>query len=352
MSLNFPKFTLTDLAKTIQVYTTVDKTHRGLGRLAVFDTLSDIANRCVLVCGSSGTGKSAISDQVVDRAKRSKLKIDSVTVQGLRKISKILNYNEVSVCVDDLSKGQTEYTQFATVSAFSSLCYTGRIFKLSGQLELNIEGFRGCALINLQPLMLRKIVRLSEYETDIRDKCIRYYHLRFPIKENLNAPVFDKGLGWGYLQHFDLPFNHEESDYLDRAYDNFRYEFTKARAREHMNAYLNASAKFNDRIKVTRADMWLIWQLSRNFRIEPEIMNKYSLEGSRDIDPNLLPLITALATYKNPTIQELVYRYGVKATRMYEIVGELKDYCSIVRQKGIVVPTEATIKILEDIGEW
>jgi len=119
MKLNFPKQFEKDLEKSIKIYEEIEKTHKGLGKLALFEVLSDIANRCVLIIGCSGTGKSAISNVIHDKVNRSKLKIDAVTVSGLRRIAKLLNFNTCTVIVDDLSKGQTEYSQIATVSVFS-----------------------------------------------------------------------------------------------------------------------------------------------------------------------------------------------------------------------------------------
>jgi ABC-type dipeptide/oligopeptide/nickel transport system ATPase component len=314
--------------------------------------LSDLADRCLLVVGSSGTGKSVVSSELYERVDRSKLKLDSITVSGLAKIDKVLNYNNATIVVDDLSRGQTEYSQIATVSVFSALCYSHSITKLTGQLTLNIQGFRGSAIINLQPLLLRKIARLPEFETDIRDKVIRYYHLRFPIEDNIMPPKFPKGLKLNYLDAYNLPYDDLNHIYYKKAFDNFRLVFTKARAREHLNAYLNASARLNDRVRVNKSDMWLIWQLSKNFRLENQVLIKSSLEGARSLDENIIPLLSALATYKRPEIKELTYRFGIKKTRLYEIIASLSDYVVLVNSRGRVLPTKTTKDILEEAGEW
>jgi hypothetical protein len=331
-----------------QLYNDIESSHRGLGKLVLFDALSDIANRCTLVIGCAGTGKSRASDLIFEKCDRSKLKIDSVTVSGLRKIQNALSWNFMSIVVDDLSKGQTEYSQIATVSVFSALCYTGQIVKLTGQLELSIQGFKGCALINLQPLLLRKIARLSEFETDIRDKAVRFYHLYFPINENIDKPR--TSVTYRYLKEFNL--NIRESDFEDDVFENFRYMFSKARAREHMNAYLNASAILNRRSEVTDADFELIYELSKIFRLEQYILVKRGLEGIRELDENVLPLLSAIATFKTPSIKELSFRFGIKKTRLYEIIQELTDYCILVKNSGKIIPTDYTKEILRECGVW
>jgi hypothetical protein len=331
-----------------QLYSDVENTHRGLGKLVLFNALSDIANRCTLIVGCAGTGKSRASDLIYDRCDRSKLIIDSITVSGLRKIQKILSYSFMTVVADDLSKGQTEFSQIATVSVFASLCYTGSIVKLTDRLELNIQGFRGCALINLQPLLLRKIARLPEFETDIRDKAIRFYHLYFPVVENIEKPK--TSVSYKHLKEFNL--NIRESDYEDEAIENFRYMFTKARAREHLLAYLNASAMLNRRSEVVDADFELIYELSKIFRLEQYILIKRSLEGARELDENILPLLSAIATFKTPSVKELSFRFGIKKTRLYEIIQDLTDYCILVKNSGKIIPTDYTKEILRECGVW
>jgi len=254
----------------------------------------------------------------------------------------------MSIVVDDLSKGQTEYSQIATVSVFSTLCYTGQIIKFTGQLELQIQGFRGSALINLQPLLLRKIARLPEFETDIRDKAIRYYHLYFPVNENIDKPK--TSVKYRYFKELNL--NVRESDFEDRVFENFRYMFSKARAREHMLAYLNASAILNGRGEVVDADFELLYELSKIFRLEQYILVKRGLEGVRELDENVLPLLSSIATFKTPSVKELSFRFGIKKTRLYEIIQELTDYCILVKNSGKIIPTDYAKEILRECGVW
>jgi len=337
-----------ELEIPLRILENVEKTHIGLGRLALFDVLSDIANRCTMIIGPSGSGKSVCTDVVYDMTERTKLKLDAITVSGLKKIQKALSNNTLTIVVDDLSKGQTEYSQIATVSVFSALCYAGSITKLTGQLELSIINFSGSALINLQPLLLKKIIKIPEFETDIRDKAIRYYHLRFPIQECLKRPSFDSMK----ITYPKEPKEVNGSKYFELALENFRYAFSKARAKEHLLAYLNASAELNKHPAINESDEWLIYQLTRCFRLEPVIFNKRDLEGSRYLNPNLIPLLTAISTYKKVQIKELVYRFGLSLKRLYEIINDLTEYVTIVKGKGLLIPTKTTIEILKEIGEW
>jgi len=340
-----------DLNKILEVYKEVESTHKGLGKLAVFELLCDSANKCLLVIGSAGTGKSAVAKSVYNNIKRDKVYYDAITIVGLKKIQDFLTENRVSILVDDLSKGYTEYSQLSTVVIFSELCYTGWFRKTTAQYDLNIYGFKGSCIINLQPLLLKRIVSDPTFETDIRDKAIRYYHMVFPIKENLDRPKID--INYDYVEYENVLIDHSiihNKMYKD-AYENFRYEFTKSRAKEHLNDLIKASALLNDRRKVTSGDLWLVRELSKNFRIEHEIFTKDELEGSRFINPNVLPLLSALNTYGKVSIRELCLRFQLKKRRIYQIINDLTEYCLIVKNHSYIVPTEYTKELLREIGE-
>ena len=349
--LHFHKRYRGDLEPLQAVYESVEETHRGLGRLALVEILCDAANKCLLVIGSSGTGKSAIMRSVYGKVKRNKMRYDALTLYGLRKLQKMLTNNRVSIFVDDLSKGLTEYSQLSTVLIMAELCYTGFFRKTTANLDLDITGFIGSAIINVQPKLFEKIIKAPEFETDIRDKAVRYYHLVFPVEENLDAPRIPIEWDYDYYDAIEIEASIRRLPMYRDALDNFRHEFTKARAREHLEDMLRASAVICGRTKVTKADVWLVRELSRNFRLELEIITKESLEGERILNADTLALLSAINTYRKPSITELCLRFQVKRARMYEILAEQGEYCYLVRNEGHVVPTERTVEILKEIGE-
>jgi len=350
--LLFPKQYSKELQITKNIYETVNKSHPSLGKLALMEVLSDIANKCLLVVGCSGTGKSAITKALEQKVRRHTLYVDAVTVQGLAKISKQLSNANITILVDDLSKGQTQYSQLATVLVFSELTYTGFYRKLTGSLVLEIFGFKGSAIINLQPLLLKKIIASPEFETDVRDKAIRYYHLHFPQQVNLNIPNIPIEIPSLEVRDYNIPEKVLKSELYKKALDNFEHEFTKARAREHLRHYLTASAKLNKRETITLADCWLIGELSKNFRLEMELFSKSDLEGERRLDVNVIPLLTALNTWKTPTIRDLCYRFSLKETRVRQIIEELHEYARQVKGHSKIFPTVEAKQLLQELGEW
>jgi len=350
--MQFPKKYSKDLETIINVYNNVHKTHPSLGKLAVTMLLSDVANKCLLVIGCSGTGKSSILRTIGKKVKRDKILIDAITVSGLEKIASKLNYANITVLIDDLSKGQTDYSQISTVMVFAELCYSGFFRKITGQMVLDIEGFSGSCIINLQPLLLRKLLKAPEFEADIKDKAIRYYHLHFPTQTNLDTP--DIGI--------EIPIMTEPKPALisdlikhelyQKGLNNFEYEFSTARAKQHFEDMLRASAFINHRDKVTEADLWLVYEISKTFLVELELFQKKDLEGARKLDTNIIPLLSAMNTWKTPTITDLCKRFGLKESRVYEILHNLHEYVRTIKGHSKIYPTIYTKDLLISLGEW
>ena len=332
------------------IFFSIEQSHIGLGKLFLFDYLCELANECLLVVGSPATGKSISTTTLFNYIPRAKLKLDAITVSGLRKIAKELSNNTVSIIVDDLSKGQTVYSQIATVSVLSGLVYSGTIVKITQQLNINIINFKGSAIINLQPLLLKKIINLDEFETDIRDKAIRYYHLHFPINEQITQPKLNNKLVFKYVDEH-LPLEIKDDKLLDDTLENFRYEFSKARAKEHMMKLLSASALANNRKKILDSDIKLLHHYSKLYRLENELFRKRHLEGKRKLNVDILPLISILNSYEKLTIDDLRIRFGLSKARTYEIISELSDYVLHLKGKSLLRPTEKTYAILKEIGE-
>jgi len=349
MKLRFPK----GLENLKRVYTEVEKTHKGLGTLTILEILCDASDRALLVVGTSGTGKSTVMNFINRVAKRTVFRQDSVTVNGLMRYKDLLDYNKLSILVDDIERGQTRYSWIMTVDALGSLAYSHTISKSTQQINLRIENCFCSAIMNCQPLILRAILTHPTFEASIRDKVIRFYHLKRPKKPNPKPIVVD--YTWEYLSKVkvDFPERLRKTKVYRDCIFNFKHEFTESRACEHLEALAKASALCNNRETVNKSDLKLIYQLSRNFKLELEIFYKKHLEGSRQLDIDLLPLMTVLASYsKFPTL-ELSLLYGVKKSQIYNILEKLSAYCYIIKNSGksYIIPTEESANLLKEIGE-
>jgi len=352
--LKFKPQYIDDLKPLYTFYKDIEKTHRGLGKLCVMMVLSDIANKCLFVVGISGTGKSRSMELISRLCNRAKFDIQGLTLNGLAKYQNVFNESRVTVLIDDLSRSQTDYSIVATAQVFTALTYSGSVRKTTGRIDISIRNFKGSAILLLQPVIYKKILENEMFEAEIRDKSIRYYHLRRPVKPNDN-PI-NAELDYKYLDEVivDLPPKLKRSRKYQRALHNFRHEHSIGRAEQHLDDYLKACALANGRLEVTKADLDLIEQLSRNFRFELSVFTKEELEGNRYLDPNMIALFSVLATHKKYPVSNLTFDFQVRKSRLYQILENLSEWCYTLKNsnRAYIVPSEEAIKVLKEIGEW
>jgi hypothetical protein len=240
-----------------------------------------------------------------------------------------------------------------TVCALGELVYSGYIRKFASGINLDIYGFSGSAIMNAQPLILRRVLRASEFETDIRDKVIRYYHIRRPIKVELEPP--SDNVDYNYLyKTMTISDDLAKSKLMRNGLELFRYEFSRARCKEHFYALVSASASINGRKEVDEADLWLVNELCKCFYLETELFSKRDLEGERQLDVNILVLLSVIATYKSYPFIDAMADFQIKQSRLYEILKDNERYVGIIknRDKKYIVPTKAGKDLLKMIGEW
>lgn len=344
-----------DLSAVRDMSDEVNKRDPGLGDMAVMSALGDIGNRSVLFIGISGTGKSTVAYWVRAHVRRNKIMPHGVTVNGLKAYAEQLDNNSTTIIVEDLSRSGTDYMQINTVAVLSGIVYTSAISKHNATLNLEITGMHGSALVYAQPLIMKKLVRVPEFESDISDKTLRYYHLVKPITPHpeddpLNPQLTD-GKPWGSIDRQKIKYDPMTAvKYWDRIIDNFTCEVSLARAIEHSQALMKASALLNGRESVTEADAWLIEFLSRDFRIEEEIYTKRELEGERYLDPNLLPLLTIMVTYRTPTVKLISKSFRLQQAQTYEIVKKLGLWVQL--NGGKLHATEKCTRLLKELGLW
>jgi len=75
------------------------------------------------------------------------------------------------------------------------------------------------------------------------------------------------------------------------------------------------------------------------------------LEGARELDSNLLPLLGLFITYGKFPLKELMRKYQVRKSQAYEILIRLDDYCDLVKNSSEVIPKPQTVALLKDVGE-
>ena len=344
-----------DLHLVAEMLAEIEKRDAGLGEGALISTLCDIGNRTLLFIGISGTGKSTIAYWVADHVKRNKIMEHGITVNGLKSYVEQLDNNSTTILVEDLSRSGSDYMQINTVAVLAGLVYTGSVSKHNATLQLAITSMKGSALIYAQPLIMKKLVKVPEFESDISDKTLRYYHLIKPTiphpEDDPQHPQLTDGKKWATIDRTKIEFDPAASaKYWDDIIDNFTCEVSLSRAIEHSQALIKASALFCGRTKTTEADAWLVRELSKNFRIEQEIYRKDSLEGERHLDQDLLPLLTILSSGRDkaPKVTDVAKAFRVKQAQTYEILKRLGTWVQL--NNGRLYPTTATKKLLREIG--
>lgn len=347
MTIKIPKEYAEDMKGIQELMNNIESTHPNLSEATVMNVLADIGNRSLLTIGISGTGKDTIANYIAACSQRNKIKPHGVTVNGLKAYQDQLSSNSTTMIVGDLAKSGSDYMQINTISVLCGIVYDHRIEKHNATLNLEIENVHASALMFAQPLILKKLVKVPEFESDIQDKTIRFYHLYKPTTPNM------VGLpdGKPYLSLDRKPIVYEPEaakKYWKDMMDNFEKEFSLSRAMEHATALMKASALYNGRNQVKEADAWLVYQLSKNFRIEEAIYTKRELEGERFLDANFLPLLTVLVTYREPTVQTLSKAFKLSEVRVYAILKEMGEW--VLLNKKELVPTKKTIELMKAIG--
>jgi hypothetical protein len=332
-----------------KIYEIVENSYPQLGKLVILETITATSNETLAVIGISGTGKSRALQIVKTLYQGQALLLDAITINGLEKISKKLDNNQKLLLIDDLSKGATDYAQIMTLMTLAELVYSKFVEKYTHSLELRISNFNGSAIINIQPLLYRKVLLAPEFETDIRDKTIRYFHMSLPRETNI-IPANDELNKMRRRIDFTTQVKIDTDNPLYRKIvSNFRNEHSLTRAEEHTIKLLRGIALLDNRTETKDIDYQLLYNYSKNFQVELEITEKKALEGLRKLDINIIAILTVINSYGKVKVDELCKIFQVKRSTMYNILAELGDYVILFQQKGLVLPTDKTKKLLKEV---
>lgn len=303
----------------------VEKTHKSLGDLVAVLQIAVKARKMVLVVSPSGCGKSTAMT-LIGKNTADSIMPDRLSIAGLCTMADKLTSFRSVVVVDDIATTQTDYARKTTITTLAALVYTHRIQSIMQGIEYTIEDFYGSALVGIQPILLRNLMLLEEWDASIQDKALRYYHLHRPISPSLSLPVikFDKGIDIDSINDFEPDYSNKNWQLLLALGDS---QWSKARSKEHLKDMLKAIAALEKRHDVIDADYILLSRLLKPMAIENIVVVKEQLEGERYLDNNLLALLAEYYTYNGEyALAQVAMDYKLSISQCYRIMQTQNGY--------------------------
>ena len=319
------------------VWEEVDKTHPKLGRGVVVAMLAVKARKLLLIVSPRGCGKSRISSFVGNSAPVHMTR-DRLSVAGLSTLQDELNGFEGVIVVDDIAKTQTAYARINTITTLAELVYSHYCSSNLAKMVYDIRDFYGSAIVNVQPVLLRKLVESNEWEASIQDKSIRFYHLHRPLNPNPDVPKVE--LTWGTnLAEVNPPRSAGAlSLQLQKVAEP---QWGRSRLFEHIGDLLRAAAALDGRKVVRPRDYHLLIDALKPMQVEALVMDKRDFESQRYLYSNKLAVMTEYITYGQFTLRQLADDYKVSQSQAYRLMNvELNDWRIVAKSPTTYAPSD------------
>ena len=325
----------------------VNKSHDSLGELVAILQIAVKARKMVLVVSPSGCGKSTAMSLIAQQTANS-IMPDRLSIAGLCAMADKLTSFKSVVVVDDIATTQTDYARKTTITTLAALVYTHRIQSIMQGIEYTIEDFYGSALIGIQPILLRNLMLLEEWDASIQDKALRYYHLYRPLSPTLTLPEvkIEKGLDIESIDNFEPDVKNSNWRKLMNLGDS---QWSRARTKEHLRDMLKAIAALEKRKVVIDNDYILLARLLKPMAIENIVVVKEQLEGERYLDNNLLALLTEYYTYGNEySLAQIALDYKLSLSQCYRIMQSQNGYWQqISKSPTLYAPSKKLVSMLK-----
>ena len=329
-----------------QVIEEVDKTHPHLGNPVAVAMLAIKAKKLLLIVSPRGCGKSRVTS-FVGLSYPNPMLEDRLSVAGLAALGGELNGYQGVLIVDDIAKTQTPYARITTVTTLAELVYSHYCKSHLQGSNFEISDFNGAALVNIQPILLKEIVKSTEWEASMMDKSMRYYHLYRPQEPNPEPPKIE--LDWGAATA-DVSAPELKGKLADELKSIGKCQWGLSRLREHIADLLRASAALDRRGKVTLADYRLLTNLLAPMRIESLVTDKQELEAQRYLASNQLAILTEFFTYGSFTLSQLAGDYHLSQGQCYKIMGRYtKEWVVVSKNPTTYAPTDELRKRLKGV---
>ena len=331
-----------------EIIKSVDKTHKRLGNMTAVNILGALAGKCVLNVAVAGTGKSTATNTVKQLFKDNVITFDSITRNGLKYYQKELNGFRGVVIIDDIGKIDTEYTRITTITTMAELTYSHEVKKSTNQIHLDISGFHGSALMNVQPVVMPRVVKRTDWDANIRDKTIRYYHLYRATEPTLTLPKvkLDSDIDITSVRPVK-----QDDPRLRALMAEYKGLWSKARALQHLRDLVRALAAVDGRKRVKDEDFALLAKILTPLKVEKYLLIKQDLEGKKTFRHNYMCLLTEFISYDVVTIDTICDNYGVSKATAYRILNIYHNEVLITPDKGqrVILPTPSMKKIIDEV---
>jgi len=325
----------------------INKTHPHLGNLAVMTMLSIKAKKMLIVVAPRGCGKSRISSFVGLSLENACLQ-DRLSVAGLSYLKDVFNGFQSVVVVDDIAKTQTPYARIATITTLAELVYSHYCKSALAGTHYEIENFFGSAVVNIQPVLLKELVKSDEWEASIQDKTIRYYHLYRPLVPNSMPPSIKINWGISLDNVKDYKLNGKLAKNLVSIGS---VQWGLARLQEHLVALLRASAALDGRSEVTQSDLLLLSKVLKPLVFENLVMSKRGFESERLLNANLLAILTEFITYGQFSLAQIASDYKISLSQCYRIMSQYRDdWVEISKSPTMYAPSKTLQEKLKKLG--
>lgn len=323
----------------------VNKTHPGLGRTVAALTCSVAARRCVLLVGPAGTGKSTALC-ALQNAFSPAMMPDSLTAASLKNIAEtITGYNGV-LLVDDMGK-EAWMTRLRTLVTITELVYGHFITRNTVNGNYTIDGFTGGAVLNIQPNLMHTVVKSAEWDANVQDKVLRFYHLHRPLKNN-ESPIELAQIRMPDLATITVPKRLlSETSAL---YNIGITQWSRSRVNVHLTALLKASAALDGRETATQRDVEVLADLLRPMLAEKSIITRDQFEGGRVYRSGVQHLLVEFASYGTFGLRELMDDYKLDPTQAHKAMMSLERWCEVISRTPLVYgPSAELAKILREV---
>ena len=329
-----------------QVIEAVDKTHPHLGNPVAVAMLAIKAKKLLLLVSPRGCGKSRITS-FVGLSCPNPLLEDRLSIAGLAALGEGLSGYRGVLIVDDIAKTQTPYARITTITTLAELVYSHYCISHLQGSNFEIRNFYGAALVNIQPILLKEVVKSAEWEASMMDKSMRYYHLYRPQNPNPEPPPVE--LDWG-ADTAKVEKPELKGKLAEELKSIGECQWGLSRLREHIADLLVASAALDKRGKVSSHDFRLLIKLLAPMGIESLVTDKQELEAQRYLASNQLAILTQFFTYGSFTLEQLARDYHLSQGQCYKIMSRYtREWDIVSKNPTTYAPSEELRKRLKGV---